>query len=171
MEKEVLISREEIEASVRKLAENLSHEYEGREVVFIGILKGSYIFMADLLRHVSVPHEIDFMRVASYGSGTISSGEITITKDIESSIEGKDVVVIEDIIDTGITLSFLKERLMKDKPHSLRICALLDKKDRRQVAIDADYVGFTIPDKFVVGYGLDYDEKFRSLPEIYVIKQ
>jgi len=171
VEKEVLISREEIEASVRKLAENLSHEYEGREVVFIGILKGSYIFMADLLRHVSVPHEIDFMRVASYGSGTISSGEITITKDIESSIEGKDVVVIEDIIDTGITLSFLKERLMKDKPHSLRICALLDKKDRRQVAIDADYVGFTIPDKFVVGYGLDYDEKFRSLPEIYVIKQ
>jgi len=118
-----------------------------------------------------VPHVVDFVRLASYGSGTVSSGKITITKDIETSIEGKDVVIVEDIIDTGITLDFLKDRLKKNNPNSLKICALLDKEERREVEVDVDYVGFIIEDKFIVGYGLDFDEKFRCLPDIYVIEE
>lgn len=160
-----------IENRVKELADILSRDYEGKEVIFIGILKGSFIFMADLLRKITIPHITEFMRVASYGTGTVSSGKITITKDIETSIMGKDVVIIEDIIDTGITLDFLKDRLNERNPNSLKICALLDKTARREVKIDADYVGFTMEDGFVVGYGLDFDEKFRTLPDIYVIEE
>jgi hypoxanthine phosphoribosyltransferase len=168
--KKVLYSKETIEKRVQEIAQTLSNDYQGRDVVFICILKGAYIFLADLLRHLAIPHTIDFMRVASYGSGTVSSGKISVTKDIEADIEGKDVVIVEDIIDTGITLAFLKNKLQEKTPRSLKICALLDKKARREVEIDADYVGFSMDEGFVVGYGLDFDEKFRSLPDIYVIE-
>jgi hypoxanthine phosphoribosyltransferase len=168
--KKVLYSKETIEKRVQEIAQTLSDDYRGRDVVFICILKGAFIFLADLMRHMAIPHMIDFMRVASYGSGTVSSGKITVTKDIETDIKGKDVVIVEDIIDTGITLAFLKNKLQEKAPHSLKICALLDKKARREVEIDADYVGFSMDEGFVVGYGLDFDEKFRSLPDIYVIE-
>ncbi|MBN2516787.1 MAG: hypoxanthine phosphoribosyltransferase [Deltaproteobacteria bacterium] len=168
--KKVLYSKETIEKRVQEIAQTLSDDYRGRDVVLICILKGAFIFLADLSRHMAIPHMIDFMRVASYGSGTVSSGKITVTKDIETDIEGKDVVIVEDIIDTGITLAFLKNKLQEKTPRSLKICALLDKKARREVEIDADYVGFSMDEGFVVGYGLDFDEKFRSLPDIYVIE-
>ncbi len=170
MKKRVLYSQEIIRQRVQELADILSREYEGKDVVFVGVLKGAFIFLADLVRCMTIPHHIDFIRVASYGSGTVSSGKITITKDIEGSIEGKDVLIVEDIIDTGITLASLKGILDERKPKSLKICALVDKTARREVEIDADYVGFTMEDGFVVGYGLDCDEQFRSMPEIYVIK-
>ena len=170
MKKRVLYSQEIIRKRVQELADILSREYEGKDVVIVGVLKGAFIFLADLVRCMTIPHHIDFIRVASYGSGTVSSGKITITKDIESSIEGKDVLIVEDIIDTGITLSSLKGILDERKPKSLKICALVDKTARREVEIDADYVGFTMEDGFVVGYGLDCDEQFRSMPEIYVIE-
>jgi len=168
--KKVLYSKETIEKRVQEIAQTLSDDYQGRDVVFICILKGAFIFLADLMRHLAIPHTIDFMRVASYGSGTVSSGKITVTKDIETDIDGKDVVIVEDIIDTGITLAFLKNKLQEKTPRSLKICALLDKKARREVEIDADYVGFSMDEGFVVGYGLDFDENFRSLPDIYVIE-
>jgi len=168
--KKVLYSKETIEKRVQEIAQTLSDDYHGKEVVFICILKGAFIFLADLLRYLAIPHTIDFMRVASYGSGTVSSGKITVTKDIETDINGKDVIIVEDIIDTGITLAFLKNKLQEKTPRSLKICALLDKKARREVEIDADYVGFSMDEGFVVGYGLDFDEKFRSLPDIYVIE-
>lgn len=170
MKKRVLYSQEIIRQRVQELADILSREYEGKDVVFVGVLKGAFIFLADLVRCMTIPHHIDFIRVASYGSGTVSSGKITITKDIEGSIEGKDVLIVEDIIDTGITLASLKGILDERKPKSLKICALVDKTARREVEIDADYVGFTMEDGFVVGYGLDCDEQFRSMPEIYVIE-
>ena len=171
IKKNVLYSKETIEKRVNELAETISRDYEGREIVFICVLKGAFIFLADLTRRLKVPHVVDFVRLTSYGSGTISSGKITITKDIETSIEGKDVVIVEDIIDTGITLDFLKDRLKKNNPNSVKICALLDKEERREVEVDVDYVGFIIEDKFIVGYGLDFDEKFRCLPDIYVIEE
>ena len=170
MKKRVLYSRETIRKRIQELADVLSREYDGRDVVIVGILKGAFIFLADLVRCVTIPHHIDFIRVASYGAGTVSSGKITITKDVECSIEGKDVLIVEDIIDTGITLAYLKDILSDRRPKSLKICALVDKTARREVDIDADYVGFTMEDGFVVGYGLDCDEHFRSLPEIYVIE-
>lgn len=171
IKKNILYSKETIEERVNELAETISRDYEGGEIVFVCVLKGAFIFLADLTRGLKVPHVVDFVRLASYGSGTVSSGEITITKDIETSIEGKDVVIVEDIIDTGITLAFLKDRLKKSNPNSLKICALLDKEERREVEVHVDYVGFIIEDKFVVGYGLDFDEKFRCLPDIYVIEE
>jgi len=171
VKKNILYSKETIEKRVNELAETISRDYEGREIVFVCVLKGAFIFLADLTRQLKVPHVVDFVRLASYGSGTVSSGKITITKDIETSIEGRDVVIVEDIIDTGITMDFLKDRLKKSNPNSLKICALLDKEERREVKVDVDYVGFTIEDKFIVGYGLDFDEKFRCLPDIYVIDE
>jgi len=171
IKKNILYSKETIEERVNELAETISRDYEGGEIVFVCVLKGAFIFLADLTRRLKVPHVVDFVRLASYGSGTVSSGKITITKDIETSIEGKDVVIVEDIIDTGITLDFLKDRLKKSNPNSLKICALLDKEERREVEVDVDYVGFIIEDKFVVGYGLDFDEKFRCLSDIYVIEE
>jgi len=171
IKKNILYSKETIEKRVNELAETISRDYEGREIVFVCVLKGAFIFLADLTRQLKVPHVVDFVRLASYGSGMVSSGKITITKDIETSIEGRDVVIVEDIIDTGITMDFLKDRLKKSNPNSLKICALLDKEERREVKVDVDYVGFTIEDKFIVGYGLDFDEKFRCLPDIYVIDE
>jgi len=156
---------------VKELADAISNDHEGKEVVLIGVLKGAFIFLADLARYLKVSHSVDFTRLASYGSGMASSGNITVTKDIETDIEGKEVIIVEDIIDTGITMKFLRERLEKRQPASIKICTLIDKKHRRKIAIDADYVGFAVQEGFIVGYGLDYDEKFRCLPDIYMVEE
>ncbi len=169
--KKVLYSREEIRDKVSKLADAISEDYRGREIVLIGVLKGAFIFMADLIRCLKIPCVVDFIRVASYGSGSVSSGQVVIRKDIETDIKGKDVLIVEDIIDTGITLHFLVETLKERKPRSLKVCAFLDKRARRKVKFEADYVGFTMEDGFVVGYGLDFNEMSRFHPEVYVVEE
>lgn len=167
--KEILIAKADIDRRVRELADIISCDYEGRDLILIGILKGAFVFMADLIRQLRIPCQVDFVRLASYGTGTESTGNITISKDIEISIEGRDVLVVEDILDTGLTLSSLVERLKKRDPRSLKVCVLLDKKDRRKVPFEAEYVGFNIPDRFVVGYGIDFNEMYRFLPDVCVI--
>jgi len=169
--KKILFSHEQIGKRVREIAERISGDFKDREIVFIGVLKGAYIFLSDLSRQVTAPHVIDFVRLASYGSGTVSSGSVKITKDIEVDVRGKHVVIVEDIIDSGLTLAYLKGRLGEAGAASVAVCTLLDKKTRREVPIDADYVGFVIDDGFVVGYGLDYNEQYRSLPDVYVIEE
>jgi hypoxanthine phosphoribosyltransferase len=164
-----LLSREQIDSIIKGLADRISKDYDQREVVLVCILKGAFMFLSDLVRHLRIPVQIDFVRLASYGAGMRSSGRIEITKDIETSLEGKDVLIIEDIIDSGRTLLFLKERLTLSNPRSVRICALLEKKERREVEIEADYVGKEIEDVFVVGYGIDFNEAYRNLPEIYYV--
>jgi len=171
LKKKILYSKEVIDSRVKELADAISNDHEGKEVVLIGVLKGAFIFLADLARYLKVSHSVDFTRLASYGSGMASSGNITVTKDIETDIEGKEVIIVEDIIDTGITMKFLRERLEKRQPASIKICTLIDKKHRRKIAIDADYVGFAVQEGFIVGYGLDYDEKFRCLPDIYMVEE
>jgi len=164
-----LLSREQIDSIVKGIADRISKDYDQREVVLVCILKGAFMFLSDLVRHLRIPVQIDFVRLASYGAGMRSSGRIEITKDIETSLEGKDVLIIEDIIDSGHTLLFLKERLILANPRSVRICALLDKKERREVKIEVDYIGKEIEDVFVVGYGIDFNEAYRNLPEIYYV--
>jgi len=169
--KQILFSRDEIQKRVREIASQISKDYAGRELVVIGILKGAFIFMADLVRELSVPCKVDFVRVASYGAGSESSGKVVMTKDIETSIKGRDILIVEDIVDSGLTLQYLVNWLKERSPHSLKICVFLDKRKRRKVSFEADYVGFTIDDGFVVGYGLDFDEQFRFLPDVYIIEQ
>ncbi len=169
--KEVLYTKEEIDKRVRELADIISSDYKEKDVIIIGVLKGAFIFMADLIRYLNVPCIVDFIRVASYGSGTVSSGKIEIKKDIETDIEGKDVLIIEDIIDTGLTISFLMDKLKERNPRSLKVCVFLDKKHRREIELNADYVGFTMDEGFVVGYGLDCNEMDRFLADICVIKE
>ena len=171
MEKEILFSKEAIAGRVRELAAEISRDYPGRELIVIGILKGAFVFMADLIRALEVPCTVDFTQLASYGSGTVSTGSIVIKKDIGIDIEGKDVLVVEDIVDTGLTLDFLVKTLRERHPRSLKVCVFLDKKMRRKVPFTADYTGFAIDDGFVVGYGLDCNEQDRSLPAVYVIKE
>lgn len=171
VKKKVLFTKAEIDRRVRELAEIISHDYQGKELIVIGILKGAFIFMADLIRSLRIPCAIDFVRLASYGSEIVSSGKIVITKDIETSIKGRDVLVVEDIVDTGLTLSYLIKILKEREPRMLRVCVFLDKKERRKVPFTADYVGFHVDDLFVVGYGLDYNEKFRFLPDVCVIEE
>ena len=171
VKKEILISKPEIDDRVQRLADEISRDYEGKELVLIGILKGAFVFMADLIRCLRIPCEVDFVRLASYGAGTVSSGNIMITKDIETPIRGRDVIIVEDIVDTGLTLSFLVDKLKEREPESLKVCVLLDKKERRKVPFEAEYVGFDIPDRFVVGYGLDFNEMYRFLPDICVIEE
>jgi len=166
----VLIPEEAVQKRVRSLARKISRDFAGKELLLVGILKGSFIFLADLARRISVPVKIDFVRLASYGPGTHSSGTVRITKDLETSVRGKDVLVVEDIIDTGFTLRYLFRRLRARRPRSLKIVALLDKRGRREVPLQVDYVGFTIGNHFVVGYGLDCNEEFRNLSGIYVVK-
>jgi hypoxanthine phosphoribosyltransferase len=168
--KEILFPKETIDRRVRELAGQISRDYEGREPLIVGILNGAFIFMADLIRALNVPCRVDFVRLASYGAGSVSSGEILIGKDLETPILGCDVLIVEDIVDTGLTLSRLVEILQKRQPASLKVCAFLDKQERRRVPFTADYVGFSIPDRFVVGYGLDYNEKFRFLPDVCVLE-
>ena len=166
---EVLFPKEVIARRVRELAGQISRDYEGREPLIVGILNGAFIFMADLIRALDVPCRVDFVRLASYGSESVSSGAIRIGKDLETPIAGRDVLIVEDIVDTGLTLSRLVEVLRERQPASLRVCVFLDKPERRRIPFTADYVGFVIPDRFVVGYGLDFDEKYRFLPDVYVL--
>ena len=169
MKKSVLYSREAIRERVLELGEEVSRTYEGRNLVVIGVLKGAFMFMADLIRALRIPCRIDFIRLASYGSGTETSGRIELTKDIEIDIAGRDVLIVEDIIDTGLTLTYLVENLRARNPRSLKVCAFIDKKLRRKVPFEADFVGFTMDDGFVVGYGLDFDEQGRFLPDVCVL--
>ncbi len=166
----LLIPAEKIAARVKELAAQITDDYAGRPVVFIGILKGAFIFLADLVRAVNLPDlEVDFVRLASYGRSDYSTGEVKITKDIELTIKGKDVIVVEDIIDTGYTLEYFQEVLKLHEPRSVKICCLIDKAERRKTKIEIHYCGFKIPKGFLVGYGLDFAEKYRHLPGIYEI--
>ncbi|NNV07095.1 hypoxanthine phosphoribosyltransferase [Geobacillus sp. C56-T2] len=166
----VLITEEEIQAKVRELGRLLTEEYEGRFPLAVGVLKGAMPFMADLLKHIDTYLEMDFMDVSSYGHATVSSGEVKIVKDLNTSVEGRDILIIEDIIDSGLTLSYLVDLFRYRKANSIKIVTLLDKPSGRKANIQADYTGFTVPDEFVVGYGLDYAEKYRNLPFIGVLK-
>jgi hypoxanthine phosphoribosyltransferase len=170
MKKEILFTRDEIDKRVKELAARISEDYKGEELMVIGILKGAFIFMADLIRSMTIPCQVDFARIASYGANAVSSGKVVLTKDIEMSIKGRNILIVEDIVDTGHTLSYFVEWLKERSPRSLKVCAFLDKRKRRKVDFEADYVGFTIEDGFVVGYGLDFNEKARFLPDVYIIK-
>ena len=166
----ILYSEEQLCQRVKELGAQITADYAGKEPVLASVLRGSYIFMADLTRAIDLPVTVDFMAVSSYGVGTKSSGQVEIKKDLSDSIEGRDLIIVEDILDSGNTLFYLMEILKARKPASIRICTLMDKPDRRTQPIVADYVGFTIPDAFVVGYGLDYDEKYRNLPYVGILK-
>ena len=167
----ILISEEQIKKRIQELAVKLDKEYEGKRPLMVSILKGSVMFYADLLRAMSIPVEMDFMAISSYGAGAKSSGEVKLIKDLDRKIEGRDVLIVEDIIDSGYTLSYLKRMLYSRKPASVKICALLDKYARRVVPIEADFKGFDIEDEFVIGYGLDYAERYRNLPYIGILKR
>ena len=166
----VLFTEEALRTRVAELAAQIDRDYAGREPMFISVLRGSFIFMADLVRAVTLPCKLDFMAVSSYGSGTASSGQVKITKDLSENIEGRDIVVVEDILDSGNTLAYLLQILQARRPASIRLCTLLDKPSRRVKPVQADYVGFPVEDLFVVGYGLDYAERYRNLPYIGVLK-
>ncbi|AEH52116.1 MULTISPECIES: hypoxanthine phosphoribosyltransferase [Heyndrickxia] len=166
----ILIAEEEVQRKVKELGEQLTKEYDGRFPLAIGVLKGAMMFMADLVKHIDTYLEMDFMDVSSYGNSTVSSGEVKILKDLDTSVEGRDVLIIEDIIDSGMTLSYLVELFRYRKAKSIKIVTLLDKPSGRKADIQADYVGFIVPDEFVVGYGLDYAEKYRNLPYIGILK-
>jgi len=170
-EPRVLFSREEIEAKLKGLASEIRRDYHGKYPLLVGILKGSFMFMADLIRLLDFPLEVDFTRLASYGGGTESSGRVRVGPGLRSEIKGRHVLVIEDIVDTGLTTGFLMDYLRRKRPASLKLCALTDKPSRRKVPVSIDYLGFTVPNKFLVGYGLDWDEKFRNLPDICFIEE
>lgn len=167
-----LIGEEEVREGIRQVAEKINEAYAGKELHLIGVLKGAVYFMTELSKYISqdIPVSMDFMSVSSYGASTVSSGVVKIVKDLDESITGKDVIVVEDIVDTGNTLSYLLELLKDRQPASLRLCTLLDKPSRRKKEVKVDYTAFTVPDKFVVGYGLDYDQRYRNLPYIGVVE-
>jgi hypoxanthine phosphoribosyltransferase len=166
---EILIEEDALQERVAALGEELSADYAGRDLLLIGVLKGAVFFMADLMRHITVPCEVDFMAISSYGASTDSSGVVRILKDLDINIEGRDVLVVEDIIDSGLTLSYLMRNLEARDPASLEICALLTKPDRREMDVPVRYIGFEIPDRFVIGYGLDFAERYRNLPYVAVL--
>jgi hypoxanthine phosphoribosyltransferase len=168
-ELKLLFSKKEIAETVARLAQEISADYANKKVVLIGVLKGAFVFLADLIRHLTIPVEIEFMRIASYGSQKESSGEIRVTKDVEIPLEGRDVLVIEDIVDTGLSLTFLVDHLRAHNPSSLKVCTLVDKKARREVEVQVDYTGFVMDEGFIVGYGIDFSEGYRALPEIFVV--
>jgi hypoxanthine phosphoribosyltransferase len=165
----ILYPRQEIEAAVTRLAAEITREYQARNPLILGVLKGSFVFMSDLVRRLEFPLETDFVLLSSYGRGTHSSGKIKIAQDLKTPVKGRDVLVVEDIVDTGNSLAFLTEYMHKKNPESLRFCCLLDKPSRRQAPVTVDYRGFVVPDKFVVGYGMDYAEQYRNLPDIYCL--
>jgi hypoxanthine phosphoribosyltransferase len=168
---EILIDEETLAARVAELGAEVSADYEGRDLLLIGVLKGAVFFMADLMRHLTVACEVDFMAISSYGDATDSSGIVRILKDLDINIEGRDVLVVEDIIDSGLTLSYLIRNLESREPASLEVCALLTKPSRREIDVPVRYVGFEIPNKFVVGYGLDFAERYRNLPYVGVLDE
>ncbi|MFC1932021.1 hypoxanthine phosphoribosyltransferase [Chloroflexota bacterium] len=167
---QILFGKQEIEATVGRLAAEIRKDYQDKCPLVIGILKGSFVFMADLVRLLNFPLEVEFVRLSSYGRGKESSGKIKVVQGLHSQVRGREVLVIEDIVDTGLTVAFLLNYLRRKKPASLKLCALTDKPSRRQIPVTIDYLGFTVPDKFLVGYGLDWDEKFRNLPDICVLE-
>lgn len=164
-----LIDRNDVDLAVKRIASDIQQDYAGKEPLFIGVLTGSFMFVADLVRYLNLPLEVEFVRLSSYGSGTVSSGRVKIVQKITSWIKDRDIVIVEDIVDTGITLDFLISYLKRKKPKSIKICALLDKEARRQVPVKIDYCGFIVPDEFVVGYGIDWNNKYRYLPGIYTV--
>ena len=166
----ILISEEEIQKKVSEMGKKISDDFRDKDPLFVGVLKGCFIFMADLFREVTIPGSVDFMAVSSYGNGTSTTGAVKINKDLSQDIENRDVIIVEDILDSGVTLSYLTKYLQNRKPSSICIATLLDKPARRRADVQAKYVGFTVPDAFVVGYGLDYAEKYRNLPFIGILK-
>ena len=169
--KNVILSQEELSEIVTTLGKKITEDYKDKNLMLVSILKGSILFMADLMRAIDIPCTIDFMAVSSYGSGTKTSGVVKIIKDLDSSIEGKDLLIVEDILDSGRTLSYIKEILLARNPKSIKICTLFDKPERREADIYADYIGSKVPNEFIVGYGLDYDEYYRNLPYIGALKE
>jgi len=166
-----LITSDEIRNAVARLAGEISRDYKGKQPLLISILKGSFVFMADLIRQLDLPLEVDFVTLSSYSAAREASGKVRVVQGLRTQIKGRDVLVIEDIVDTGTTISFLLDYLRKRKPASLRLCSLTDKPSRRRVPVSIDYLGFTLPDKFIVGYGLDWNEKFRYLPDICFLEE
>lgn len=164
-----LITQRQIEKRIRELGAKITADYEGRELVMICLLKGAYVFFADLVRNIHIPVNVDFMMVSTYGARARSSGEVKIISDLSSSIKGRDVLLVEDIVDSGLTLSYLYKTIKAKDPRSLKLCALLDKVERRKHEIPIDYIGFTVPNKYVIGYGLDYQDRYRNLPYIAVL--
>lgn len=169
--KKVLFSEEKIMDTVREIAKRITKDYEGKNLLVVGVLKGSVIFTSDLIKNITIPCEIDFMAVSSYGNSSETSGVVRILKDLDHSVEGKDILIVEDIVDSGVTLSYLLEYLKNRKANSVEIAALLTKPSRRKVELDVKYCGLDVPDEFLVGYGLDYAEKYRNLPYIAVLKE
>jgi len=169
--KEILIPKDKIQKRVRELALEISRDYEGKEPILIGVLNGVIFFFTDLIRNLTIPVKLDFIRAASYGEDTTSSGIIRVSKDVEIDIRGQDVILVEDLVDTGLTLSKIKHNLEKKGPESIRICVLIDKSERRQTQVPIDYYGFHIEEGFIVGYGLDFNEQYRHLADIFVLRQ
>jgi hypoxanthine phosphoribosyltransferase len=168
---ETLVSAEDLERRVRELADQISDDYRGKDLVLVGVLKGAVFFVSDLMRRLTIPVEVDFMAVASYGTATKSSGVVRILKDLDAAIEGRDVLIVEDIVDSGLTLQYLMRNLAGRGPRSLEVCALLIKPERRKVDLPTRYVGFEIPNRFAIGYGLDHAERYRNLPYVAALKQ
>jgi len=166
----ILISHDQIAKAINRLACEIERDYQGKHPLLISVLKGSFVFMADLIRQLDLPLELDFVRLSSYGCARESSGKVRVVQGVKTPIKGRDVLVVEDIVDTGITISFLLDYLKRKNPASLKLCALADKPSRRRLPVSINYLGFTVPNKFIVGYGLDCDERFRNLPDIYVIE-
>lgn len=169
--KEVLFTEGQIRDKIKEIGKKISTDYKEKDLILIGILKGSVMFMSDLMKEIAIPCSMDFMAVSSYGNSTESTGRVKILKDLDFSVEGKDILIVEDIIDSGITLAYLKEYLYSKKPNSLEISTLLNKPERRKINIEAKYTGFNVPDAFLVGYGLDFAEKYRNLPYIGILKE
>src|SRR5699024_2501665 len=169
--KEILVTTDAIQKRVKELGQEITEDYKGKDLMLVGILKGAVIFMSELAQEIKLPITMDFMAVSSYGDSSQSSGVVRIIKDLDSHIEGKDILIVEDIIDTGLTLDYLTDNIRKRKPNSVRICTLLDKPDRRKIEVPVDYVGFEVPDEFIIGYGIDYAEKYRNLPYISALKE
>ncbi|SHJ76534.1 hypoxanthine phosphoribosyltransferase [Malonomonas rubra DSM 5091] len=167
----ILFSRDKIAREINRLGQEISRDYGDEEIMLVGVLKGSFLFIADLIREITSPSVVDFVRLASYGSGTQTSGIIEFRKELEMPITGRNVIIVEDIVDSGYTLECLYNKLLLQKPKSLKVCTLIDKRARREVEIEADYVGISMDDGFIIGYGLDHDERYRNLPDIYVIEE
>src|SRR5689334_23612818 len=168
---EILVPAVDLERRVRELAEEVSRDYKGKDLILVGVLKGAVLFLSDLMRHLDIPCEVDFMAVASYGSATKSSGVVRILKDLDAVIEDRDVLIVEDIVDSGLTLQYLLRNLAGRNPRSLEVCALLVKPERQKVELPTRYVGFEIPNRFAIGYGLDHAERYRNLPYVAALKQ